>query len=356
MTVKGKLEPPPDTYLSPLLELRDYYARIVEEYERLYTQARSHLNHVEALLSNWSNLDNSNKIVKSDVTDETLARQAEEILSLNGIADANTDLLESNQSAPLDLELSDSPKLEPLQLSFAIANDQELESAKPESAQSESATTDSSESSVEAKEQSIKGQDFPMLPEYRDCINRIEAIKRVLQAYSGTVCHIDFIVRSLYGDLDPSIFKVVKGRVQSSLTQGKGSSWSAIPDEPGCYTLDLKLLNANHSHASTKTLSQKKKKPIILPKTKIVRMLGAYEGQFLIDAITSLLRQNSGKVFTVAEVIAGLYGELDADELREVKSKVLNELSRGYRTGRFSRVPEKVGLYTWNTNVMRERS
>lgn len=355
MTVKGKLEPPPDTYLSPLLELRDYYARIVEEYERLYTQARSHLNHVEALLSNWSNLDTSNKIVRTDVTDETLARQAEEILSLDSISDADNDFLESTKALSPDSKLPDSPKLEPLQLSFAIADRQESESAKPESAQSESATTDSSESSVEAREQSIKGQDFPMLPEYRDCINRIEAIKRVLQAYSGTVCHIDFIVRSLYGDLDPSIFKVVKGRVQSSLTQGKGSSWSAIPDEPGCYTLDLKLLNAN-SHASTKTLSQKKKKPIILPKTKIVPMLRAYEGQFLIDAITSLLRQNSGKVFTVAEVIAGLYGELDADGLREVKSKVLNELSRGYRTGRFSRVPEKVGLYTWDTNLMRARS
>ncbi|MBD2355983.1 hypothetical protein H6G41_15360 [Tolypothrix sp. FACHB-123] len=347
MTVKGKLEPPPDTYLSPLLELRDYYARIVEEYERLYTQARSHLNHVEALLSNWSNLATSQKIVSSDVTDETLARQAQEILSLDSISDADSDLLESTNSKSPEPELPDSQNLQPENLSSATTDDGESESAS---------INFPGESSLETKEQSIKGQDFPMLPEYRDCINRIEAIKRVLQAYSGTVCHIDFIVRSLYGDLDPSIFKVVKGRVQSSLTQGKGSSWSAIPDEPGCYTLDLKLLNANNSHASTRTLSQKKKKPIILSKSKIVPMLRAYEGQFLIDAITSLLRQNSGKVFTVAEVIAGLYGELDADELREVKSKVLNELSRGYRTGRFSRVPEKVGLYTWDTNLMRARS
>jgi hypothetical protein len=341
MTVKGQLESPPDTYLSPLLELRDYYARIVEEYERLYTQARSHLNHVEALLSNWSTLDTSKQIAKPDVTDETLARQAEEILSLDGISASDTNLLES-----ADFQLPDSRTLQPQNPSSVITDNKESESA------SANPLSDSSSD----REQSIKGQDFPMLPEYKDCINRIEAIKRVLQAYSGTVCHIDFIVRSLYGDIDPSIFKVVKGRVQSSLTQGKGSSWSAIPDEPGCYTLDLKLLNANHSYASTKTLPQKKKKPLIFPKTKIVPMLRAFEGQFLIDAITSLLRQNSGKVFTVAEVIAGLYGELDADGLREIKSKVLNELSRGYRTGRFSRVPEKVGLYTWDTNLMQEKS
>jgi hypothetical protein len=340
MTVKGQLEPPPDTYLSPLLELRDYYARIVEEYERLYTQARSHLNHVEALLANWSTLNTSKQIANPDVTDETLARQTEEILSLDGISDSDSNLLEF-----ADSELPDSENWQPQNPSSVITNNNE----------SESANTNSLESSLD-REQSIKGQDFPMLPEYRDCINRIEAIKRVLQAYSGTVCHIDFIVRSLYGDIDPSIFKIVKGRVQSSLTQGKGSSWSAIPDEPGCYTLDLRLLNANKSYASTKTLPQKKKKPLVLPKTKIVPMLRAFEGQFLIDAITSLLRQNSGKVFTVAEVIAGLYGELDADELREVKSKVLNELSRGYRTGRFSRVPEKVGLYIWDKNLMRERN
>ena len=342
MTVKGQLEPPPDTFRSPLLELRDYYARIVKEYERLYTEARSHLNHVEALLSNWSTSDTTKQIVNSDVIDETSTLHAEKTLSLDDISDSKTDFL-----ATTDSQLQESENLQPQNISSVLTDNNESESAS---------TNLTSESSPESREQSIKGQDYPMLPEYRDCINRIEAIKRVLQAYSGTVCHIDFIVRSLYGDLDPSIFKIVKGRVQSSLTQGKGSSWSAIPDEPGCYTLDLKLLHANNGNASTKTLPQKKKKPLILPRTKTVPMLRAFDGQFLIDAITSLLRQNSGKIFTVAEVIAGLYGELDADELREIKSKVLNELSRGYRTGRFSRIPEKVGLYTWDTNLIRERS
>ncbi|MDZ8052223.1 MAG: hypothetical protein RMX68_030245 [Aulosira sp. ZfuVER01] len=331
MTVKGQLEPPPDAFLSPLLELRDYYARIVEEYERLYTQARSHLNHVEALLSNWSTSDPNNQIATLDVTDETSTLNTEKRLSPASISDNDSNLIESTQ-----LEPSDSSNVEPTNLN----NDQPV------------STNSTSNSSPELKEQSIKGQDYPMLPEYQHCINRIEAIKKVLQEHSGTVCHIDFIVRSLYGDLEPHIFKVVKGRVQSSLTQGRGNSWFGIPDEPGCYTLDLKLLSSSNSNGSVKNIQQKKKKPVILPKTKIVPMLKVFEGQFLIDAITSLLKQNSGKIFSVAEVIAGLYGELDADEIREIKSKVLNELSRGYRTGRFSRVPEKVGLYTWDAKLM----
>ncbi len=74
-----------------------------------------------------------------------------------------------------------------------------------------------------------------------------------------------------------------------------------------------------------------------------------FEGQFLIDAITLLLQQNPKKVFNVAEVIQGLYGELDVEDVAQVRPKVLNELSRGYRTGRFSRVPNEKGLYTWDS-------
>ncbi|MHC5862960.1 hypothetical protein [Nostoc sp.] len=85
-------------------------------------------------------------------------------------------------------------------------------------------------------------------------------------------------------------------------------------------------------------------------------MQGEFSGQFLIDALTSLLGQNPGKVFNVAEIIEELYGELDPSDVIEVKPKVLNELSRGHRTGRFSRVPEEIGLYTWDSNLLQQVS
>ncbi|MDZ7962219.1 MAG: hypothetical protein RMY34_30840 [Aulosira sp. DedQUE10] len=344
MTFKGQLEPPPEAFLTPLLELRDYYAGIVEEYERLYTQARSHLNHVEALLSNWSASDNNHiaKLESADVTPSLLPAQK---FSSDGISESDTDLVESTSSL-----LPDSSNLDIENSSAATTDINEYQSASSKPAFA------SPPSTPEPREQLSKVQDYPMLPEYQNSINRIEAIRKLLQKHRGTVCHIDFIVRSLYGELEPNVFKVVKGRVQSSLTQGKGSSWVAIPDEPGCYTLDLSLLTSNHTNGSPKTLKAKKKKPLILPKSKIVPMLRQFEGQFLIDAISSLLEQNSGRILTVAEVITGLYGEIDTEDLREVKSKVLNELSRGYRTGRFSRVPDTVGLYTWDANVMQESS
>ena len=44
---------PPQKAIESLLALRDYYAPLVEDYEKLYSLAKANLTHVEALLSNW---------------------------------------------------------------------------------------------------------------------------------------------------------------------------------------------------------------------------------------------------------------------------------------------------------------
>ncbi|MBW4614399.1 MAG: hypothetical protein KME21_14235 [Desmonostoc vinosum HA7617-LM4] len=333
MTQKGQLEPPPKDFLSPLLELRDYYARLTEEYERLFVQARSQLDHVEALLSNWSFLNNNNQISTLTAVDTTPNPRF--LSGHDHISDI--DLVESVQS-----ELKDSDKLE---------IDNPVAAVTVDTQQSQAVTASS-----ENYDGSTKVAEVPMLPQYQTP-TRMEAIKQLLQEYIGTVCHIDFIVRSLYGELEPNLFKVVKGRVQSSLTQGKERNyWAAIPEEPGCYTLDLSLVIPNKKNDASGSVKHKKKKSFVPPKTIVVPMLKVFEGQFLIDAITSLLQQNPGRIFTVAEVIDGIYGELDAQQLREIKNKVLNELSRGYRIGRFSRVPNQIGLYTWDSNLISQTS
>jgi hypothetical protein len=90
---------------------------------------------------------------------------------------------------------------------------------------------------------SIDGvQHVEMLPPYQG-MNRMEALSLLLTEHSGTVLHLGFIVRSLYGELESSLFKVIKTRVGSSLTQGvEQKLWARVTDEPGCYTLDLKLI------------------------------------------------------------------------------------------------------------------
>ncbi|AVH69813.1 hypothetical protein [Nostoc sp. 'Lobaria pulmonaria (5183) cyanobiont'] len=340
MTQNGQLEPPPETFFSPLLELRDYYARLTEEYERLFVQARSQLDHVEALLSNWSFSDANKQISILTTADETSNLSPEGSLRflspLDDIEEIN--LVESLESVP-----KDSDRVE-INNSFSAAVDTK---------ESQSLTTSTDPKiAPENNDSSMKVVEIPMLPQYQHAISRMEAIKQLLQEHIGIVCHIDFIVRSLYGELDSHLFKVVKGRVQSSLTQGRERNyWVTIPDEPGCYTLDLSLVAPSNRNGASRSIKNKNKKPFV-PPTKTVPMLKAFEGQFLIDALTSLLEENPGKVFSVAEVIAGIYGELDSQQIREIKNKVLNELSRGYRTGRFARVPNQIGFYTWDSNLI----
>ncbi|MCC5640030.1 hypothetical protein LC593_30215 [Nostoc sp. CHAB 5844] len=79
-----------------------------------------------------------------------------------------------------------------------------------------------------------------------------------------------------------------------------------------------------------------------------------FEGKTLIDAISSLLQQNPRKVFDIGEIIDKLYGEIEPEQTKQVKPKVLKDLSRGYRTGRFSKVLDEKGLYLWDSRLLPE--
>ncbi|QSV54395.1 MAG: hypothetical protein HEP80_11465 [Dolichospermum sp. UKL201] len=319
MNSPEQLQAPPDVFITPLLELRDYYGSLAKKYQRLFIEARSQLDNVESLLSTWS-----------DPHDNEQVEAAEEDSLL---------LLSSNQSSRveyLDSLESEVPKSDSFKVDHSLSE-----------------VSNSGNFSFQRRHYVGKGEDVPMLAQYEN-MTRMEALKKLLREYVGTVCHIDFIVRSLYGDLESTIFKVVKGRVQSSLTQGRESGyWSAIPNEPGCYTLDVNSLGPVQGKGISRSIkSTKTNKHFTRPQTKVVPMLAQFDGQFLIDALTLFLEQNAGRIFNVNEIVNGIYGYLDAEEVREVKNKVLNELSRGHRTGRFVRVPKQIGLYTWDMNMI----
>jgi hypothetical protein len=319
MNSPEQLQAPPDVFITPLLELRDYYGSLAKKYQRLFIEARSQLDNVESLLSTWS-YPHDNEQVEVAEEDSLL-------------------LLSSNQSSRveyLDSLESEVPKSDSFKVDHSLSE-----------------VSNSGNFSFQRRHYVGKGEDVPMLAQYEN-MTRMEALKKLLQEYVGTVCHIDFIVRSLYGNLESTIFKVVKGRVQSSLTQGRESGyWSAIPDEPGCYTLDLNSLGPIQGKGISRSIkSTKTNKHFTRPQMKVVPMLAQFDGQFLIDALTLFLEQNAGRIFNVNEIVNGIYGHLDAEEVREVKNKVLNELSRGHRTGRFVRVPNQIGLYTWDMNMI----
>ncbi|KAF3891338.1 hypothetical protein AB0756_00425 [Tolypothrix campylonemoides VB511288_2] len=344
---KPHLEPPPQALIEPLLELRDYYAALVEEYERLSTQARSQLTHVEAILSNYSLpglLDNQTAIVETLSFPPTPSQEASH---LQQVPDKISNF---KQEEFIQLELKDNGKQESSVNELALQN---ANGANGAIAAVPTVIFSPQRIPFENDDRTLPGSDVPMQPQFHG-LPRLEAIESILRENMGTVCHIDFIVRTLYGDLESSVFKVVKSRVQSSLTHGKEKGyWSAVPEEPGCYTLDISLVTPQNGKSKSKAVKPKKKKPFLLPKARRVPMLAEFEGKFLIDAICILLQRNSGRIFSVGDVITGLYGELNAEQLREIKTAVHNELSRGHRIGRFSRVPDKLGYYTWDLNKIR---
>ncbi|MCC5612011.1 hypothetical protein LC612_36090 [Nostoc sp. CHAB 5834] len=338
---------PPQKAIESLLALRDYYAPLAEEYEKLYTLAKANLTHVEALLSNWpltEEVDNDNE--------EFTSEKGKNFLFL------------SEEFADDDVEPITHPLLDDSQDTSTVAT-QLLDSTQQNiftliqawSGEESDATTDSLfllEPPIETSTQqrSLSGTETAMLPIFQS-LSRPEAIEQVLAEHIGTIVHIDFIVKMLYGELEPHAFKLIKGRVQSSLTHGKETNkWFSVPTKPGCYTLSLTLLPKLETKNSSTRVKGKNKKQVLSPQPKDIPMLEEFQGQFLIDALTTFLENNSGKVFGVSEITNGIYGELTATEIREVKNKVLNELSRGYRTGRFTRVPEQIGFYTWDLELL----
>jgi hypothetical protein len=327
----GQLQPPPKSLLEPLLELREHYARLVEEYEVLYQQARSQLIHVEGLLSSWKSdrsPDNHANIGSSmgQTTASALISPTH-----NGMVAS----LPQSESIQSQLQDSDTWELE------SVSTDEDVSSAFPETFPFNYPNSN-------------HWSEIPLLAQHR-ALSRIQAIEKVLEDNVGTVCHIDFIVRSLYGDLESTSFKVVKGRVHSSLTHGKEKGyWSAVPDEPGCYTYDISQVAHKKGKTKPQVSNKAIKKPLLIPKTRSIPLLPQYEGKFLIDAISSLLQDRPKKAFSVAEIMDGIYGTLTEDQIRHIKSAGLNELSRGHRIGRFSRVPSKTGFYTWNLKIYQD--
>ncbi|MEO1433101.1 MAG: hypothetical protein AAFS12_11570 [Cyanobacteria bacterium J06632_19] len=345
-------ETPPEGLLEPLLGLREYYARLVQEYEVKVTTARIQLAHVEALLSNSSALINGKSFPGLEILDVTAITQTSPYLSKEAFeSQLKASSTQETDSGQERKDTESEPDVGEEKGATTSDDDKQQENEEDETTQ---ASTLEKASSSKGKYNAKNSSEIQMLPEFRH-ISRIEAIKQLLEENKAKVCHIDFVVRSLYGDLESTAFKVVKGRVHSSLTHGKEQMyWESVPDEPGCYTLDLTLVVPPGSKSKSKKSRPKARKQFVPQRTKKIPMLPQYEGQFLIDAISSFLEDNSGKIYSVSEIIEQIYGALDDEEIRDMKirSMVLGELSRGYRIGRFARVPNKLGYYTWDLDTV----
>ncbi|WP_250126436.1 hypothetical protein [Chroococcidiopsis sp. CCMEE 29] len=165
-----------------------------------------------------------------------------------------------------------------------------------------------------------------------------------MREHSGSILDTDYIIYSLHGKLEPEEIKQEKLRMYDTLKKGvEKGLWDRVPDSPGCYTLDLKLINSDSSQKKAEDnkhqgqKSKRKSKDEILPR---------YQNLSLIGAVETVVRENQGQILTTEKVAKELYGELKGYALTKAKAKVGKTLWHGAKQRLWQRVPDKLGCYT----------
>jgi hypothetical protein len=183
----------------------------------------------------------------------------------------------------------------------------------------------------------------PLLPQYRH-LNKSEAVEQILQEEEGKVLHVNYIIRALHGELTPSDIAAEKPRMFDTLKKDVAKGlWDRVPDSPGCYTADVKLVD---SEAQPKKIEGNKRKAR-KPNGKATEgMLPRYQNLTFTDAVESVMRDHSGEIITSNIMTQALYGELSGQDLVEARNKVGKVLWSGGNQGRWQSVPGQKGAYT----------
>jgi hypothetical protein len=159
--------------------------------------------------------------------------------------------------------------------------------------------------------------------------------------------------------LEPSLFKAIKNQVGSSLKQGvEQRLWARVTDSPGCYTKDLSLVEPASppqvKPSGEGRLSQRKIKSSLFKLSSL--MLPPYRGQSLKAALTSVIESHPGKVYCIDDLIALLFGTVEASQKGRVRDAVIKGLSEGKLQGRFESVPDSKGCYTLSISLLAAHS
>ncbi|MBW4637879.1 MAG: hypothetical protein KME05_06525 [Gloeocapsa sp. UFS-A4-WI-NPMV-4B04] len=189
----------------------------------------------------------------------------------------------------------------------------------------------------------------PLLPQYQH-LTKSSAIENLLHEHSGTILHVDFILRALYGELSLQDITAEMPRINDSLKKGvvKGL-WDRVPNEVGCYTADIKLVD---SEVEPK-LVEAKKRQSRKPNSKATeRMLPRYRNLTFTDAVESVMRDRSGEIITSDIMARALYGELEGPALVEARNKIGKVLWSGANQGRWQSVAGQKGAYTLDLKLV----
>lgn len=342
-------------FVENLLQMRSHYQATVDEQRRASASAKEQLVHINALLAE--------QLVSQHENEQAISMQASTYKDNLALTQAALDdkipsaveRLEAD-SASQQVEAVEAPSQE----QSTPALEQTSSTVIPQGKQGEELSKNQHSSvanelpalGVEADPlaNQVSTHNQPkilLLPQYQH-LTRSEAVEKLLQDNIGTILHTDYIVRSLYGNLEKEALKVEKQRLYETLGKGitKGL-WDKVPDQPGCYTVDLKLVEREVKLDKKPASSGQAIAPI---SNAPLKLLPAYQHLNYTQAVATVLRENAGQVMSSEKIAQILYGNLEGKDLSKAKDKVGKILWTGARQKRWQSVAGKLGAYTVEVN------
>lgn len=372
-------------FVQSLISLRDNYQMLNEEYEQKAAHAKEQLTHVNALLVEQLALENRDFLESlialrnhyqgvNQECERKASHAREQLIHVNTLLVDQLVLPDNqqpvsikasrvNQDAPPVLRGADMNREEP-----SLEADEQEETNLPDKADepkhltslvqsavvlSEPVQSESSSVNSSSQRSPFSALKTPMLPKYQQ-LTKSQAVERLLRENSGTILHVDYIVHALHGKLEPDAMKAERPRMYDTLSKGASKGlWDRVPDQASCYTIDLKLVAPL---ASQKTEQQSKTSSAHKPQStdkSSSKMLPLYQELNLVDAISVIVRENSGKILNIDFVARALYGELSGQALTKAKERVGKALWSGAKQKRWQRVPKRLGSYTLDMKLVK---
>ncbi len=184
----------------------------------------------------------------------------------------------------------------------------------------------------------------PLLPPIQH-LSKSEAVENFLQSNVGKTFHIDEITRALHGDLGDKAIEAERSRMYDTLRKGAARGlWSAVPNSPNYYTIDLNSLVSTaeqqelliESPQGSTSTRRSKYSDSLLPR---------YRQMGLSQAVEVFVRENAGEILTPEQVTRDLFGDLPETALALVQAQVSKRLRDGAKLGLWQRVPGQLAQY-----------
>jgi hypothetical protein len=312
-------------FVQSLVDMRSQCHAQLEANQRQAAHAREQLTHVNALLADQVALPPREHPFELQVT----AIEGQQALS--GAPEPEGELF----SQPLAELIQQQPQIEKTKAHL------EVEQTSEETVRSASA---------------IK---TPLKSEYQH-LTKIQAVEKLLQENQGKILTVEYIIWSLYGDMDAEAIKAEKPRIYDTLGQGMDKGlWEKVPDQPACYTYKLSLVEpaADSESATAKTnfrsLMSSRRRPSRRGRSD--DMLPRYNHLSLTAAVEVVVNEHPGEVITTEKVAKELYGEdIEGRALIKAKDRIGKTLWGGATQGRWQRIPGRLGCYTLSLKTLKK--